>query len=294
MKKYLFLVAGGLLLWTGCKEKHQLVAPTPVISGPDSTYVVNPVPAADLHNVLVEEFTGQSCSNCPAAHAMLESISAAHPGRINVIGLYITNFSQTNPVPGSSHDFRDSVAFDIGTTIFGGISALPIGSVERMPGDQGLLSYSGSWTDKINNRLSALDSINLSVQSTYDAATNKATIKVNMIYVQPVAIKQNLSVAIVEDSMIDKQESGTTVDDSYLFTNVFRGMVSSEPWGDAVLDSMAVKTAGRGYQRTYTYTPRTLTPAIVPAHCRVIAFVGAHTTTSDYHIMQSAQCKLVP
>lgn len=294
MNKYLYLVCGGILLWTGCKENHELVSLAPAVMSVDSTYMVSPVPAADLHNVLVEEFTGQSCSNCPSKHTLLEGIASANPGRVNIMGLYIFGFPQANPVAGSVHDLRDSVATTISNVIYGGVSAEPSGGIDRLAGSAGgLISYSPDWSSEISSRLSAPDSVNLSVTSTYDASTNKATIKVKVIYVQPVTAKQCLSVAIVEDSTIDKQEEDTTIVQSYVFTNVFRGMASATPFGDPILDSLTTKTAGRAYERTYIYTPKTITPPVNPYHCRVIAFVNCNAT-GDYHVMQSAQCKLTP
>ena len=39
-------------------------------------------------NVLMEEFTGRKCGNCPAGHVETKSIEKAYPGRVIAINLY--------------------------------------------------------------------------------------------------------------------------------------------------------------------------------------------------------------
>src|ERR1019366_1267127 len=206
MKKGFIAISCAAMLWAGCKEND-----APIDFGhkslADTTYVLpaSKIPASPAsHNVLVEEFTGQSCSGCPAGHTNLENIVSANAaGRINVIGLYITNFSQTKPPTGSIHDFRDSIASVIGNQVYVGISALPSGGVDRTKFSSQILLYSSDWNAAIASQLNIADSLNLTDSSTYDSATNKATITVLVTYVYQVATQQNISIAIVEDSMTD-------------------------------------------------------------------------------------------
>ena len=293
MKNKFIAICCVAMAFAGCKETD---APIGFVttSSTDSTYVLptGSIPAADAHNVLVEEFTGQSCSNCPAAHASLDGIAA--PGHVNVVGLYITNFSQTTPPSGYVYDFRDSTATLIGNGIYGGISAMPCAGIDRIPVSGSLISYSGTWSGTVTTQKALVDSVNLAVESSFSGGV--ATIKATITYLKAMSTKQNLSIVVVEDSMYDKQEDGLTVDASYLFTDVYRGMVTSAPLGDPILDTMATKEAGRVYWRKYTYTPKITTPspAIVPVHCRVIAFVNSQGTGGDFHVLQSWECKLVP
>jgi hypothetical protein len=298
MKKILLAFCSGCVLFAGCKENDVPYVFTNV-PAVETTYVVSQVPAADAHNVLIEEFTGQSCSNCPAAHVVLDSIIAAHPaGTVNVVGMYIIGPPQSNPL--GKHDLRDSIATNISNQVFNGISSMPVASIDRLPVAGILLQGSGSWSGVTSTRLSAADPLNLTVRSNYNATTGVATIIATVTYTQQVSIPQNISLVIVEDSIVDMQlysvfdpayPSG--VDTFYEFTNVFRGMISSPPFGDVINTPTVKKEAGRVYSRTYTYKPKNITPAIKPEHCRVIAFVNTNNG-ADYHIVQSAQCPLKP
>ena len=100
MKRLFFTAMSLGFFLVSCKE-----TPPPINYGGgavvDTTYedAAN-IPAAEPHEVLVEEFTGQSCTNCPAAHESLEKIREDHNNRVNVIGLYYEGISQTKPPTG--------------------------------------------------------------------------------------------------------------------------------------------------------------------------------------------------
>ena len=158
MKKAFIIICGCILVFTGCTEKGPPINFKDVVVA-DTTYTV-PVPSPDPHNVLAEEFTGQSCPNCPAAHDLLNSLATA--GRLNIIGLYMFGMSQAIPPTGAANDFRDSIANEISTNIYLGApaSGIPCGGIDRVPVSGALILYSSLWTNAYNQRLSLVDSLN--------------------------------------------------------------------------------------------------------------------------------------
>jgi hypothetical protein len=304
MRKILFALSCGYIISIiGCKEIGPPINLTPgggtVTSGfADSTYMLTATQIAalttDSHNVLVEEFTGQTCANCPAAHSALNAIVAQHAdGNVNVIGLFPPGIPQANPPAGYVYDLRDSSAFLIGNSVYNGIIGLPGGGVDRIPGPNGSIEQSRTfWANNITARLGIADSVNLQLKSSYNTTTGVAKIVAAVTYTQALSGKQNLSVVVVEDGIVDLQEFPDSVHSNYPFNDVCRGMVSSAPFGDPILDTLATKAKGRVLQRTYSYKLKTVTPAIKPANCRVIAFINS--TSPNGQILQSAQTKLAP
>lgn len=297
MKKSFIALCGSVLFLASCEEKAPFINFGDTVKV-DTTYVLATVPATDPHNVLIEEYTGQSCSNCPAAHAQLEQLETDNPGRINVIGMYVYGIQQSVPPAGHQYDFRDSTAWDIANTVYLGVNQLPSGGVDRVNVGGSIRLDKNIWNSNANTRKAITDSLNLAVESSYNSTTGMATVTATITYTQAVSSPHNLSIVMVEDSMVDPQEYPIFdptfpdgVDPVYLYKNVFRGMISSAPFGDPVLATIPAKEKGRVYRRTYTYKPKTLTPAIKPEHCRVIAFVNS---TSNTEIMQSVQTKLKP
>jgi thiol-disulfide isomerase/thioredoxin len=298
MKKMLWAVCCALLFIAGCKENDPAIV-YHVANSTDTTYIVS-TPVSAPHNVLVEEFTGQTCPNCPAAHATLDAAVAANPGRVNVIGLYIYGIPQGTPVPGSANDLRDSSAYAVASQIYKGVGSLPVGGVDRIYQSGSPQLDASLFTGVIGSQLSVADSVNLSVSSSYNATTNQATITVTTTYIYASPSNYYLSLVLVEDSIIDKQEypefSGYpgNIDTAYVFSNVFRGMATASPAGDPVLSSMSgdIKESGRTEQRIYIYTLPVKSPAIKPAHCRIIAYVTGGPGNSYAPVLQSQQCPL--
>ena len=293
MRKVL-LAASCVVMLASCEEKAPVINFGEPIAQ-DTTFVLPTVPAAEKHNVLVEEFTGQSCSNCPAAHELLTEIQHAHePGRVNVIGLYFEGITQTRPPHDAKYDFRHPQAKLIATDIYSGVSAIPAGGVERVANGGSIKLDKSVWTSTIDTRLNVPSPVNLKIESEYNSTDSIASIRATLVYTSKVDFPHNISIVVVEDSIIDKQEYPSThpvhpgYDEAYLFTNVFRGMVTSAPYGDPVLTSVTAKEPGRAFIKNFKYK---LTNALNPANCRVIAFINS-TKSGDPQIIQSAQVKL--
>ena len=250
----------------------------------DTTYVLTSIPTADLHNVLVENFSGESCSNAPAVNTLLDSIESAYAtGRLNIIDLFAYGWPQTMPPPGSSHDLRDSMATHIANQIFPAFPGLASAGIDR-DGNCTSFIITGMGSE-IVSRMLITDSVNLSVSGYYSSVTNKVNVAAQVIYLQPMTTKQNLSVVLIEDSIIDHQDSFTEVVPNYRFDNVFRKMISSGPYGDTVLPGMTAKEAGRVYSCTYSFTPGALW---LLNHCRIIAFINS-ASSDNPTILQSSQ-----
>ncbi len=270
--------------------------PVPVPVGTDSSYVLpaGSLPSLQPHNVLIEEFSGQACSNCPGGHTTLDGIEASHPGRVNIVTMYFKGQPQAIPPSGAIYDFRNDTAYSITQLIYSDLAGLPSSGVDRIGSSRTFLGAS-SWAGPITSQLTppVPDSINLGISSSYNTLTGIATITDTVTYLYNVYGHQNVSIYVVEDSLIDKQEFPTTINPAYLFMDVFQAMVNSAPMGNPVLDSMVSKPQGQVYWRKYTFNPST-TRIVNPRHCRVVAFINNQGTGGDYRVLQSVQCKLVP
>ena len=296
MKKQIIAILCIAFVWVGCKENNSSVdfGHTGIS---DTTYVLatTSIPALQPHNVLADEFTGQSCANCPQAAGILETASNTNPNRVNIISRYFySGGSAYSPVGGSIHDLRDSLDILVDDQIYAGIAAtsIPGGGIDRTPISGSMYTAKEAWTTAIINQLTIVDSVNIDVSTSYNAVTNLDTIVVKVTYVYGIATPQNLSVEVVEDSIYDKQLSSTDTIPNYLFMNVFRGSVTPEPTGTPIGTDRPIKEQGRVYQKVFTYTPKTITPAIIPKHCRVVAYVNNPGTGGDYRVIQSVQAPL--
>jgi len=306
MKRSFLAACIGTLFFAACKEVPVvgITYGTGAAAVTDTTYVLTSVPAATAHQVLVEEFTGQACSNCPAGHAILDSDEVHYPGLINVIALFPhDNSPLTNPPAGAAYDFTSVTALNIANTVYGSVPQYPSAGIDRLPylSSSGRYIADANWTADITSLLPQVDSLNMGVSSSYAtvAGVTTATIVATVTYLQSMTTQQNLSVVVVADSIIDVQEFpfGTDTPD-YVFNSVFVGAVSGVPYGDPLIDTITLKAPGRFVRSVYTYTvPGTFSSgkgAVNPAHCRVVAFVNGPGTGGNYQVYQSVQAPLGP
>jgi len=288
-------MAAGLLLFAGlqgCKEQGPIIDFGNIIVL-DSVFTVSPVPSTQSHNVLIEDFTGQSCANCPTAHTTIQNLENTYPGHINAISYYLYGGPQTYPPGTATNDFRDSSGYWVNFDFYGNQGSLPAGGIDRLQDANGaIISDYTLWPGNVASQIPVADSVNLLVESSWNSISGQATIKATVIWLKQMTSKQYLSIAVVEDSMYDVQDDGISSDPHYLFNDVCRGMVTKFT-GDGVLDTMAVKAPGQAIWLKYTYTPKNNSPhpAIVPKNCRVIAFVANNSGTQKL-VLQSAQTPL--
>lgn len=288
MKQTAILAAiAGMFLFTACTEYPD---PLPVAGAPstDSTYMAG-IEAPQNRNVLIEEYTGVKCPNCPDGHQYIKGYESQYPNQIIAIGYYPFNQGQANPIEGLTiQDFRTTKATDLGNSFFGGIPFLPSACIDRTPFTGGAyLSDRNQWAGKVADRINVATPVNMYISSSYDDATREAVIKVKAAFTQDVTKKMTLSVSIVENNIIDAQEYPTYIDSFYVHTHVMRDILT-QTYGTPVLDSMTKKDAGRVYERTFKYT---INAAWKPENCKVIAFMS-NNETNDKEVAQAIETDL--
>lgn len=285
MKKIIF-ISGLAALLLSCKE-HLIPMPAGGTASTDTTYMA-PVEAPQQRNVLIEEFTGVSCPQCPEGHQFISGFETTYPGRIIAAGYYPFNIGQADPIQGMTvQDFRTTKATDLGSSFLGGVFFLPCATIDRTPFTGGsYLSDRNQWAGKVADRMQAATPVNMYVTSTYNDATHEATINVKAAFTQAVAKKIMLSVSVIENNIIDAQDFPTYTDPVYNHTHVMRDILT-QTYGSPILDAVA-KDAGRVYERTFKYTINT---AWKPENCKVIAFIS-NNENNDKEVAQTAETNL--
>jgi hypothetical protein len=290
MKNNLLPIVGAVLLFASCKE----TAP-PIDFGPkasDTSYTATPE-TPQQRMVVIEEFTGVTCPNCPAGHTVLKAIEDANAGRIVSIGIQAFGVNQAKPAEGpeavTRHDNRTQAGTDVGNNIFGGISAIPVAGIDRSLFNGGLLVDRNNWTGTVNNRLAMATPANVSITSTYNTSTRQAVIKVHVAYTSAVAKAQNLTVALTESNIVDAQEGvqPTGWDQDYVHKYVLRDILTA-PTGSAILTNQSVKQPGQVYERIFVYDVNAAWNADT---CEIVAFVS-NNQGADKEIVQGAEAHL--
>lgn len=178
--------------------------------------------------VLVEDFTGHQCKNCPKASKVLKQLDSLY-GSAKVIGLAIhagpANFTAVStdyPTDFTTEDGDDLASF---FTVWG----MPLGMVNRLdyPTNAHLKTYS-SWTALSATELSLAPEVLFNAYSGYDSTSRVGTLRVELRAQAPQSNAVGLAVYLKESGIVSPQlMPDQTRDANYVHNNVFR----NAPWG---------------------------------------------------------------
>lgn len=234
-----------------------------------------------LQKVLIEDFTGHRCGNCPRAHEKLEEISDLYPGK--VIGVAIHNgFFATPLSPDYPMDYRTQAGDEIASEF--GVDQWPIGMVNRTStSGSPLIAYDG-WATEVSQILANEPSISISIVNGYDTTSRQLTATVNATFLQSVDQPLRLSLFLTEDSIISPQTDYDCTPnkvDNYVHMHMLRTAINGT-WGTNV--SSGNKAEGDTLMRVFTTT---LNSAWNYKHCSVVAFFYDETTNEILNVEKS-------
>jgi len=279
MKKLLFLAIMACML-TSCEEEGPYINfNNETDSGLiDTTYIAGSPQAIQLKNVLIEDFTGVRCPNCPNAAIQLAALKVSHPGRIVGIAVHAPIYLGT-PYSVSKEDYRN---FE-DTMLWGlfAIQSIPVGMVDRVKyAPAGMLQPFGNWSADVNQRLVNPNSpININITKEYDSVTRVLKVLVEVFYNEANTFKNYLSISLIEDGIIDLQQNGADIDSFYHHEHILRKMMTHYE-GAFLMENPEAKRVFRKQYKT------TLKAHWKPEHMKIIAFVTKHNDAHDHDVFQ--------
>lgn len=224
--------------------------------------------------VLIEDYTGQYCVNCPRATEEIERLIEQYGDSIVIaVAIHSGPFGKSKGEPSPLYT-------EVGDMYFNtwGMSAQPIGLIDRLFGSTPF-SYT-DWAGGVNYEVAIEPPVGFLTDIDYDAETGDAAIEVQTIGLDSALVSGKLQVWLVEDSIDSFQlmPDGSR-EEHYNHMHVFRASVN-DPWGDALSVSHG-QVAVKNYELK-------LDPAWVPEHCSVVTFLY-----DDSGVHQVAKKKLI-
>lgn len=265
MKHIHYYIASALaaISLMGCseeiKEADRLIYVEPVIPNVDPTDTVS---VRALQAVLIEDFTGQQCANCPTATEEIEKLTTQY-GDSLVIGVGV----HSGPFGFAGNDRIPGFMTDLGNEYYNhwGIQVQPMGVVNRRPSQQGGSQYS-SWAATVRGELQNLSSVALRLDNAYDEAARTLTIHTSAIgCTGKGSTSGKLQLWLTEDSIVALQQMPDgSYNSNYMHQHVLRDAVNGS-WGEAI-----TVAEGDTTRTTHTYT---LNEKWVAKNVSVVAFV---------------------
>lgn len=170
-------------------------------------------------NVLIEDFTGQTCRNCPEATEAIHELQETYgKSKVIAVGLYSGKFGQ------KADGTLLPLTTETGNYYYNqwNVEAQPCLNIDRL----GLTSDNAILKTRVVDALQGKTSVTITPTASYDDATKQANISVDVMSSVTVA-DAKLQVWILEDSIVSPQVMPTgKTNKQYVHNHVFRTTVT--------------------------------------------------------------------
>ncbi len=219
--------------------------------------------------LLIMEFTGNSCLNCPTGASIVEQIKEDEaPGRVISVGLhpYGSHFTEEQPSihsPSKRQDLRCQAAtalFDyyqpsgFPAAIFNGLKSSMSGSTN-------------DWIQRASEALTMTSNITLTAECEYNAETRNLAVDYEVEFLDDFNGKLNLTVWLVENKIMGTQfMPDGKINFNYEHNHVLRSSLNGD-WGEEIGSTFAAESKISGN------ASMTLKDDWVAENCDVVVYV---------------------
>ncbi len=239
--------------------------------------------------VLLEDFTGHKCVNCPEAAINAHNLAEEKDHRLIIYSIHAGYYAEPDETGHYTTDFRCATGDEIFNSYL--ITGWPAGTVNRVEFDGNEILGGGDWEDAVNSELDKENVIDMTLKKYYNQEKNEVTILVSSTFLQQLDGHFSLVVLVVEDHILSWQKNnepsiGPTPDwENYEQRNIIRDAISNTFGSFFTADGTIV--SGETYETPFSYT---LNDDWVAENCNIISYI-IHEETGE--ILQTAEIAVV-
>jgi hypothetical protein len=232
--------------------------------------------AIQVKRVLLEDYTGHTCQNCPAAAAIAHNQEAIYNGKLIVLAVHAGYYA----IPGTGEfaiDFRTAAGEQWNTDFQ--IVAYPSGMVDRKQFNGKQVLGSAEWVTDISSVVNQASSMIMIMNNSYDSTSRTVKSFVYSKFNQTVPGTYNITVCVTEDNIISAQDSSNAIIHDYNFRDVLRGTVNGI-YGEVLTTSV---------DPSLTYFGKfsiSINSAWVAKNCWILAFVSKSDTKEIIQVVR--------
>jgi hypothetical protein len=219
--------------------------------------------------VLIEEFTGIRCVNCPAGSAFIEDLLAKHGQQLIAVSIHAGEFAP--PYQQSQYDFRTQEGEQI-LNYLGAPFGYPTAVVNRrkFDGQFDLQLGQGEWAGYVATEKEIAPKVRIDINPDFNESTRELTVKITVLADKTISdLDIRLSVMIVENNIKDLQLTPASAqpDPNYTHKHVLKGMMTS-------FDGTPLATPFVSGARSEKTFKKSLPESWVEENCKILAFVS--------------------
>jgi thiol-disulfide isomerase/thioredoxin len=228
--------------------------------------------------VLIEEFTGAQCTNCPLGHRRLAELASVFGDSVVVVSIHAGDFARPDARKGYPVDLRTAAGEELNSRFR--VFAYPAAVINRtkIDGTSYVVGVQNCGT-ALNTQLRTTTPIAIKTRALCDTLRNELAVQVWLELMSDVPYPLNIGYYIIEDSIVAPQLDNGTYVPEYIHRHVLRDAPLGA-YGAPLITAPA--TAGTRLERTYTYNLQQA--SWNRHHLEVVVFIAR--PEPDYTIIQ--------
>jgi hypothetical protein len=249
-----------------------------------------PVVSTHVKRVLLEDYTGHTCVNCPRAAVTARELKEDYGDKLVLMAVHAGFFANVFASGNYTYDFRTPAGTEWDTFFGIGAAGNPNGMVNRKKISNTYVISPGDWDDVIATTIAEAPLLDIHIINEYTPEENKLCTHIQTEFLETIDRDLKLIVAITEDSIVAPQKNndplvGATPEIlDYVHMHVLRGTITTT-WGSTIA------SLGTSNPTSIIKSYRYQIPAkLVPKNCRIIAFVYDDDTKE---VLQAAEAEVI-
>ncbi len=237
-------------------------------------------------NVLLEEFTGHLCVNCPGAAEEVHNLQKIYGENLIVISVHAGFFAQTQSPPFDT-DYTTTMGDALNSQF--NVQSYPKGLVSRIVSHGSYKKDVSEWSFYVDSLINLKPAALIELSTSYNSSNRELEVEVSGTVLSMLQGDYNLSVVITEDSIVSAQKNndsqlGPTPEiPDYVHMHMLRGAVNG-PWGETYFSGPKDSLDALPF-RQYSFT---LDAAWDENNCHIIAFIyrSDNNAGNEYEVIQ--------
>jgi hypothetical protein len=217
-----------------------------------------PPPTTDVvrKKVLVEDYTGHKCGNCPRASRAIYDQKAIYGDDLIIMAIHAGSFADVF-LPGApyyTYDFRTPEGTELDTDFGISLAGNPNGMVNRRMDNGSFIIGATKWSSEVSEVLQDTTeaALQILIENSFNATTRELQTEVSSEFLSTLTGNYKLCVFMVEDSIVNWQKDYDATPDNvefYVHREVFRGSMNGT-YGATITPT----TDGSTTTLNYSYT----------------------------------------
>lgn len=222
--------------------------------------------------VLLNDYTGVRCTNCPAASEIAHQLQGEYGDRLIVMSIHAGFLA----IPmGNYPDFRTPE----GTEWYNNNNSNPLGSVDRVKLLSGYTLQDTHWEEAVSTAMAEAQTVEIKVNNSYNAATRQLTVSVEAEALEHLSGDLAITLCLVEDGIVGLQAG---IEGEYVHRHVFRGTLNGTYGEPMQFDD------DNQFAKTFTTQ---IDEAYDDSHCYIVAYI--YDNNQNMKILQTAMKKVM-